>query len=45
MYCTISETNGEVGSVKSITPPPPQLLLTDSSKAVVLLWLAMLLIQ
>ena len=36
MFCTTSETEGEVGAVKHVVAP--QLFITDLSKAVVLLW-------
>ena len=38
MFCTFSETEGEVGPVKQVKAPPPPVIITDRSKAVVLLW-------
>ena len=36
MFCSTSETEGEVGHVKLVKAP--QYFITDGSKAVVLLW-------
>ena len=39
MFCTTSETEGEVVYVK-LVEVPPQEFITDRSKAVVLLWIS-----
>ena len=38
MFCTTSETEGDVGPVKLVQAPSPRYFITDRSKAVVLLW-------
>ena len=35
MFCTTSETEGEVVHVNYIKPPPPHLFITDRSNAIV----------
>ena len=43
MFCTTSETGGEVGAVKSIEAQPPVIFyITDHSKAVLLIWFSVL---